>query len=108
MVARESVDLRRHAGHGPTGTQLRRSIEPPPPAPRIGDGRCNGVRPLQEPSPAREAEWPAGEGASEATPPPLPRGGLASGEEELRHQETINLLALDELVELFAFAHHSG
>ena len=61
VVARESVDLRRH---GPTGTQLRRSIKPPPPAPRIGDGRCDGVRPLQEPSPAREAEWVAGEGAS--------------------------------------------
>ena len=39
---------------------------------------------------------------------PPPRGGLAACEEEPRRQETINLLALDDLVELFARAHHSG
>ena len=56
------------------------------------------------------AEGAAGEGASEATPPPRPQGGLAAcdSEEELQGQETINLLALDELFELFARAHHSG
>ena len=90
----------------PLALKIRQSIEPPPPAPRSCDGRCDGdVLPLREPSPAREAEGAAWEGASEETPP---RGGLAACQEKPRRQETINLLALHELVELFARAHYSG
>ena len=35
-------------------------------------------------------------------PPAEARGGLAACEEEPRRQKTINMIALDELVELFA------
>ena len=64
-------------------------IEPPPPAQRSGDDRGDGnVRPLREPSPAREAEGAAREGASEATPPPRRLLHLRACEEEQQRQET--------------------
>ena len=83
----------------PRELKFRRSIEPSPPATSSGDGRCDGhVRPLREPFPTRAAEGAAVEGAAEVTPPP--RGSLAA-EVGPRRQESINLLALNELVVLF-------
>ena len=69
------------------------------------------VRPLRKPSPAREAKGApgaAGKDASESEAPdiPPPPGGLAACKLEPLRQEAINLLTLDELVELFAHAHH--
>ena len=90
----------------------RRQWSPPPSVPRSGDGRCDGdVRPLRKPSPAREAKGApgaAGKDASESEAPdiPPPPGGLAACKLEPLRQEAINLLTLDELVELFAHAHH--
>ena len=73
----------------------------PPPAPSSGNGCGVGyVRPLREPSPARAAEGAAREGAAEATPPPEAASPPA--------KSTINLLALNELAELFARAYYSG
>ena len=90
----------------PTELKFRSSIQPPLPAPSSSHGRCDGdVRPQQEPPPSRAAEGAAWEGSGGDSPP---RGGLTACEEGQRRQETINLLALDELVALFARAHHSG
>ena len=84
-------------------------MEPPPPSPHSGDDRGDGdVSPLRKPSPAREAKGAAGKDASESEAPdiPPPPGGLAACKLEPLRQEAINLLTLDELVELFAHAHH--
>ena len=63
----------------PLALKFCRSIEPPPPAPHSGDGRCTCDRPLREPSPARKAKGAAGEGTSEAIPRfPPPRPEAAS------------------------------
>ena len=89
-------------GITPRPLKYRRSAEPPLPAPSIGDGRGDGyVRPQQQQSPAQAAEGGARDGAAEADPP---GGGLAACKDGRRRQleESMNLIALDELVDSFA------
>ena len=94
LVARELVGL---------PLKYRRSIEPPQPALSSGDGRGDGdVRQQRQPSLAAPPGGSWGWRHGGEPPPPHYRGGIAACEEGQQRQETINLIALDELIELFA------
>ena len=73
----------------------RRQWSPPPSVPRSGDGRCDGdVRPLRKPSPRQGGgRGYRGQRLRGDLPPPE-----AASPPAKRSQETINLLALDDLM----------
>ena len=89
-VAREQVELSRHCHSNivatPSLLRLHRAVTSVPSDSYPLPGLQRGV-------PGR---------APRKRPPTLPRGGLAACEEGQWQQETINLIALDELVKYFA------